>query len=144
MSQSSPLKRVLERQKIFRFILVGILNTIFGYGFYALLVFAGMKYTLAILFSTIAGIIFNFRTTGVLVFQNKDKRLFLKFLLVYALIYGLNVESAKMLNSLYSMSPYLSQAVILPFLATISYLLNRYFVFKEAKDKAGAELAVDS
>jgi putative flippase GtrA len=49
-----------------RFLAVGVLNTAFGYALFALLVWAGVWYPAAA--STIGGMIFNFNTTGRLVF----------------------------------------------------------------------------
>jgi putative flippase GtrA len=51
-----------------RFLAVGVLNTAFGYAFFALLVWAGLWYPAAAAASTIGGIVFNFNTTGRLVF----------------------------------------------------------------------------
>lgn len=69
-----------------KFILVGILNTAFGYGAFALLMYTGLHYSAAVVLSTIAGILFNFKTTGVLVFKNKDNSLIFKFIAVYTLV----------------------------------------------------------
>ena len=62
-----------------KFVLVGILNTAFGYLVFALLLFLGLHYTLAVILSTIAGVLFNFKTTGTLVFKNHNNKLIFKF-----------------------------------------------------------------
>ena len=83
------LKRVFKIP-FARFILVGIFNTIFGYGLYALFISLGMKYTSAVFFATILGVFFNFKTIGFYVFASKDHSLIIKFFIVYSLIYFLN------------------------------------------------------
>lgn len=112
-----------------KFILVGIVNTIFGYSVFALLIFLGVHYSLAVLLTTLAAILFNFKTIGVLVFNNKKNSLIFKFFLVYSIIYVLNVGALKIMF-LYRVNPYLAQAMILPFLAIISFHLNKALVFK--------------
>ncbi|MBQ8045896.1 MAG: GtrA family protein, partial [Bacteroidales bacterium] len=62
-----------------RFVLVAILNTLFGYGVYSLLVFLGLHYSVATLGSTVLGVLFNFKTYGVLVFKNTSNKLIFRF-----------------------------------------------------------------
>ena len=57
-----------------QFVLVGILNTAFGYGCFALFIYLGLHYTIAVLLGTCLGILFNFKTLGHLVFKNKQNR----------------------------------------------------------------------
>ena len=54
--------------RLVRFLVIGAVNTAFSYVIYALLVLIGLHYSLATLISTILGIIFNFFTTGRIVF----------------------------------------------------------------------------
>lgn len=119
-------------QKFIRFLLVGALNTLFGYGLWALLLYIGLHYTIASAIGTVAGILFNFKTTGCLVFENKNNRLLLKFLMVYGLIYLLNISllyGFELLN----INLYLAGLIILLPQAFLSYTLMRCFVFKEPK-----------
>ena len=66
--------------KFIKFLFVGGVNTVFGYSIFALFLFLGMHYAVATLFATILGILFNFKTTGVIVFNNKDNRADLQIL----------------------------------------------------------------
>ena len=66
-----------------KFLAVGVLNTLFGYGIFALLLFIGLHYAVASILATICGVLFNFKTTGTLVFNNNDNRLIFKFISVY-------------------------------------------------------------
>ena len=84
-------KDICEKYKIswnfIKFILVGILNTIFGYSIFAICNFLGFHYTLSTLITTILGVLFNFKTTGIIVFLNNDNKKLLRFIAVYCFNY---------------------------------------------------------
>ena len=90
-----------------KFIFVGVLNTAFGYLAYALLLFLGLHYTLAVVLSTIAGVLFNFKTTGTIVFKNNNNKLIFKFVAVYAITTTLGIIILRMaeLAGIYGMKP---------------------------------------
>jgi putative flippase GtrA len=122
-----------------RFILVGIVNTIFGYSLYVLLIFLGFRYNLAILIATILGVLFNFKTTGILVFNSRRNYLILRYCGAYAIIYFLNVVSVWLLLKAGS-NPYLAQALVTPAIAVSSYAIQRNLVFRaDNGDKAPAK-----
>jgi putative flippase GtrA len=115
-------------KRFMRFILIGILNTAFGYSLYALLIFLGLRFDLAILISTICGVLFNFKTTGTFVFNNRRNNLIFRYFGVYSIIYLLNVVYVwLMLKS--DINSYLAQAFVMPVLAVLSYAIQRNFVF---------------
>ena len=64
------LLRHAETRRFARFLIVGTINTLFGYGVFAALITAGLESALALALATIAGVIFNYFTTGKLVFAN--------------------------------------------------------------------------
>ena len=67
------IKKYLKKNQTFiRFIFIGVINTIFGYGIYLIFLFAGLNFALAVLLSTILGVIFNFFTTGRFVFNSTN------------------------------------------------------------------------
>lgn len=111
-----------------RFIAVGVLNSAFGYGCFALLMFAGMHYAPALLLATIAGVLFNFKTTGALVFKSQDNGLIFRFILAYAVVYLVNVSGVKLL-SLLGISPYYGGAILILPMAALAFLLFKRFVF---------------
>ena len=116
--------------RIARFVAVGVLNTLFGYGLYALLVSLGALPELALLFATIAGVIFNFFTTGRLVFRNSKNGLFMRFAAAYGFIYVLNALALRgLINS--GFAPLTAQAALLPFSVAGTYVMMRRFVFRE-------------
>lgn len=120
----------LFQQRFFRFLFFGGINTIFGYTVYGLSLFIGLQYALAVLISTVLGVLFNFKTIGKYVFANNDHKLFVKFLGVYAITYLLNTLILGFCHK-YNFNLYLAQAILTVPLAGFSYLLNKYFVFGE-------------
>jgi putative flippase GtrA len=114
--------------QLVKFLIVGGINTLFGYLIFAFFIFINFHYSLAALISTIAGIIFNFNTTGRLVFNNRNNRLIFRFFGVYLIIYGLNILFLKLLGSM-QMSMFIAGAVIILPVAVIAFLLNKYLVF---------------
>lgn len=119
----------MPKPKFFRFLIVGLVNTAFGYGLFAALTWLGLSYPLAIGLSTIAGIAFNFQSTGRLVFDGAPWQRIWRFVSVYALLYCLNVGSLSWLLTK-ELDIYLANALLIVPLAVLSYLLQRKFVFK--------------
>lgn len=116
-----------------KFILVGVLNTAFGYLAYALLLFLGLHYTLAVVLSTIAGVLFNFKTTGTIVFKNNNNKLIFKFVAVYAITTTLGIIILRMAE-LAGINLYLAGLVSTGICAIIAFLLNKNWVFKYEKN----------
>ena len=116
-----------------KFVLVGILNTAFGYLVFALLLFLGLHYTLAVILSTIAGVLFNFKTTGTLVFKNHNNKLIFKFVAVYTITTTLGIIILRMAE-LAHINLYLAGLVSTGICAIISFLLNKNWVFKYEKN----------
>ena len=117
-----------ERKRLILFFLVGGVNTLFGYSLYALLIFLHLHYALASLLGTIGGVLFNFKTTGTIVFNNHDNRLIYKFIVVYAVTYLINVSGLK-LFSIFNANMYMAGAVLVLPVALLGYGLQTKFVF---------------
>ena len=118
-------------EQIIRFLIIGAVNTAFAYGLYALFIFVGLHYTLAVLLSTIIGICFSFKTLGGLVFDNPSNRLIFKFFVVYVCCYFLNIGILRLFSqyiwgNLYAAGLFSSSVV-----AAVSFYVNKYFVFKK-------------
>jgi len=117
------------KNKIFaKFLLVGLLNTLFGYSIFATFIFIGFHYTIATLMATVIGILFNFKTTGTIVFKINKNSLIIKFVAVYSVIYVLNISCLKIL-SLYNVDIYIAGLLLIIPMAIITFLLHRHFVF---------------
>lgn len=121
------LNRTSEIQ---RFIAVGIINTLFGYGVYSLLLMIHVNPTLAIILASVLGVLFNFKTIGRFVFKNNNQRLLVKFILVYlvALLVNLSLEYGFFL---YWHNAYLAGLGSLLVTSVVSFVLNRNFVFQQ-------------
>ena len=123
-----PGLAALARNRFVRFLLVGVLNTAFGYACFAALLWTGLHYSLALALATVAGVLFNFRTIGGLVFGSTDARLLARFVLVYLVVYTGNVAGLALLQAA-GLNAFAGQAVLVLPAAIASFLLNRRFVF---------------
>lgn len=121
----------LRDKRFLRFIVVGGVNTAFGYSVFALLILVGAHYAVAALLSTICGVLFNFRTTGRFVFENRDSSLLLRFVGVYAICYVTGVLLLRLSRAL-GVDILLAAAVLAFPMAVFSYTLNRLLVFRVA------------
>jgi putative flippase GtrA len=117
-------------KRFVRFLMVGALNSVVGYGIFAGLVFTGLMPEIALLIATMLGILFNFLTTGQLVFGRRHGRYLLKFVAVYGAVYALNAAALRMMMSL-SIPPLVAQLILLPVAALLTYVALRTLVFKE-------------
>jgi putative flippase GtrA len=124
--------QALWQHRFVRFLIVGVLNSLFGYGIFALCVFAGMHYGLALLVATILGVLFNFKTIGKFVFGSHDNRLIVRFAATYAAVYGLNVEGVRLLKAA-GLGTYVAGAMMIIPMAAVAFLFNKWFVFNNAK-----------
>ena len=126
----SHLKHLIP---LLQFLAVGGLNTFFGYGLYALLIWLGLPLALAVLFSTIGGVLFNFVTYGRLAMGSPiTLKILPRFLAVYGIAYGVNVGLLKLLVH-EGLSPYLAALIMLPFNALAMFFCLRTFVFVRPK-----------
>jgi len=117
--------------RFIRFLLVGVLNTVFGYAVFAVFILLDLHYAVAALLSTICGVLFNFKTTGRLVFGSRDNSLLVRFFGVYAITYVLGVLYLRV-STVYQWNILIAAAVMMPPMAILSYTLNRLFVFVPA------------
>jgi putative flippase GtrA len=118
-----------RRAQPVRFILVGIVNTIFGYSVFAFMTWLGLHYTVAIGVATVLGVLFNFKSTGVIVFGSHDNLRLFRFILVYCVVYVANVLGVFFLLRLPIGNYVAGLLMVLP-LALLSYKLNQLYVFK--------------
>lgn len=128
MQPRSFNQRLAQTRHFLRFLIVGFINTVFGYIAFSLLLYSGLHYAVASFFSACAGILFNFNTTGRIVFKNSNHRLLVRFFQVYALLYLINLALLKLMV-IFAINLYLGSAVIVLPMAFLSYVLNKKFVF---------------
>jgi len=109
-------------------LLVGVLNTAVGYSLFLIALWAGLHYSAAIALATILGTLFNFKSTGVIVFQSHDHARLLRFVMVYGLVYAVNVVGVATLLQFGLQAWFAGLLLLLP-LALLSYVLNSRYVF---------------
>ncbi|CAN7665788.1 GtrA family protein [Variovorax sp. LjRoot130] len=114
--------------QLFRFLLVGGVNTVVGYVLFAAFVWAGVPYPLAIGLATVLGVAFNFQSTGRLVFGGAPLSQLWRFAAVYAVVYLVNVASVALLLKA-GLNVYVANALVILPLALIAFALQRRFVF---------------
>jgi putative flippase GtrA len=114
--------------QLLRFLVVGGLNTAFGYSLFAVLTYFGMRYPAAIGLATIGGVLFNFQSVGRLVFNGAPRSRFWRFVGVYVVIYLLNLGGVRLALGL-GANVYLANAITLIPLSLLAFILNRRFVF---------------
>ena len=129
-ARTMRLRHVFEL-RFLRFLLVGIVNTAFSYGVYAALLWVGLNYALANLIALLLGIAFSFKTQGRIVFRNPDNGLIGIFAASWLVIYLLNIALIHVFMSL-GLDAYAAGLVALPMMVALSYVAQRYVVFRAA------------
>lgn len=112
-----------------KFLAVGFLNTLFGYSVFSLLIYLELHYGVASLLSTIVGVLFNFKTTGKIVFNNSNNNLLYRFIGVYTLIYFVNIGLLRIFDIL-NVGMYEAGAILILPIACLSFYLNKTLVFR--------------
>lgn len=115
-------------EKFAKFLLIGGLNTAFGFLVYVALAKLSGSYLVGIVGANIIGPIFNFFTTGRLVFLSKSAKSFLPFLCGYGVICIVNIGLVAALTA-GGIGATWAQALCLPVLVVTSYTINNKIVF---------------
>lgn len=116
------------KSRFVKFIFVGMMNSLLGYTCFALFLFAGFHYSLALLMATVIGVAFNFKSTGTFVFGSNDNRLIIRFIGAYIVTYFINVIGIDALSYV-GVAPYISGAILIFPMAVMTFLFNKRFVF---------------
>jgi len=122
----------LERNRYVRFLLIGMLNTVFGYAVFALAFYVGASPALALLIATAIGILFNFFTTGQIVFNDRGTSRLPHFVFAYCATYLINLALLKIIM-LAGVNGLIAQAISLPVVAVCSFFILRRFVFTRGR-----------
>ena len=116
------------KQQFLRFLLVGLLNTVVGYSLFAVFIWLGLAYPLAIGLATLGGITFNFQSIGRLVFSGAPWSRLNRFAGAYVVVYVLNVAGVALLLG-FGLNVYAANALVILPLALVAYFLQQKFVF---------------
>ncbi len=112
-----------------RFLIVGAVNTLFGFVVYSVAILMGTAVWLALLAGTFAGVAFNFLTTGGYIFKDLSLKRFPRFLGAYLVIYLANLGLITLLSTWVS-DVIMAQAILTLPMAMGSYLLMARYVFR--------------
>ena len=123
---------------VFRYGLVGLLNTAFGYGLYALLIFVGLNLFVAQIVSHCTGALFNYFMFKRHVFRDSRGAIW-RYLGAYGLNYFLGLALLAGVSH-FVRSAYLAGFLALLAVAAINFFVLRFLVFT----KPGAPTAADA
>jgi putative flippase GtrA len=133
----------LARSQKFRFLLVGVANTVFGYLLFAgLLLAVGEKsYVLTGVISHLVATTLSFGLNRTYVFGSEGRILFdyLRFQMIYTLILAINLALLIAFVEFLGWPVLVAQAVCLCFVAVASYLGHKYFSFRRKGNSGSSE-----
>ena len=113
--------------RLWRYYQVGIVNTVFGYGVFALLVSLGVNIFVAQIVAHLFGVAFNYFSYSRHVFHDASASK-LRFLMAYALNYFLGMAVLAAAAMVFR-SPYIAGLLALLIASAINFLVLRKLVF---------------
>lgn len=116
------LKQDPDLRRFARFVVVGVVNTLFGYSVFTVLILVGAAPQVALTISFVIGVMWNYFTHGRFVFQNRGWKRFRYYVGAYVAIYLGNSAALHALLAT-GLHPILAQGLILPFSAVAAFLL---------------------
>lgn len=117
------------KRQFFRFLIVGGVNTLFGYGLFCLLVALRFNHIIAISVAYVCGVFFNFQTTGRFVFRTHKNSLIIRFTCAYVILYFVNLGCIEFFRYFIS-NWYVNGALTTLVSAIVAFAFNKYWVFK--------------
>lgn len=120
--------RAGEYRRFITFLLVGGVNTLVGYGIFAALILLGLPTSLAVIVGTVLGVLFNFASTGSIVFKSRSGRGLPRFIGVYVAQTALGIIGLRLLEEV-GVPTLIAGAIMLPPLAVFTYFALRRFVY---------------
>ena len=127
--QSMLMERNSEsRKRVWRFLIAGAANTVFGFAVYSVFILSGVAAWFALMGGMVIGTLFNFMTMGKYVFEDPTYARAPRFLICYAIVYGINLQALEWLSTVL-VDEILSQAILALPMAVIAFSLMKTFVF---------------
>lgn len=115
-----------------RFLLAGVMNTVFGIGVYAVLERAGVRLWLALMLGMAAGVAFSFVTMGAYAFRDLSLKRLPRFICCYVANYLVNLLGLHLLEPLVA-DAVVRQVLLTPPMAVFSYVCLSRFVFDRGR-----------
>jgi len=119
----------IKLEVVVRYGAVGLINTAFGYGLYAGLVFIGLNLFVAQILSHCTGAVFNYFMFKRHVFTRANHAV-LRYVGAYGLNYILGLTSLALVHHVIA-SPYLAGFLALLAVAFINFFVLRFLVFRD-------------
>ena len=125
--------RILDDQLI-RFVIVGGINTVVGYGTFAIMIFVNIHYLAANMCSTIIGVACSYILNKYFTFRSRKKSIMeiCRFISVYLFSFALGnlvlLAAVECMNT----TPYLAGGINLAATTIISWFGHKYFSFKNS------------
>ena len=116
-------------RRLWRYYQAGIVNTLFGYGLFALFVKLGLNMYVAQICAHVLGVAFNYFTYSRHVFEDSESSK-LRFVLSYAFNYLLGLASLAA-ASLIIHSPYVAGIISIVFVSVVNFFVLKNLVFFE-------------
>ena len=112
----------LRSARFLRFLVAGGINTLFGFTVYSAAIVLGAPVWAALMISLVAGIVFNFFSTGWYVFRDLALSRWPRFVLCYLATYGVNLQLIEWLSGWID-NDILAQAILAFPMAIFTYVL---------------------
>jgi putative flippase GtrA len=120
---------------LLRFLIIGSINTAFGFAVFSLLIYCGLDYVVACLIASCIGTLFNFKTLGNIVFRQPDNKLLFRFIGAYVFLYFLGILIIK-IGTNFLQNLYILGAISTLITAATAFFLHRYVVFHRKPHEA--------
>jgi putative flippase GtrA len=117
-------------QQFVKFLLVGAVNSIFGFAVYILFALSELSNLMVLIWSSSTAIIFNFYTMGSFVFSDIGVARMPRFIILYATVLIINLKLIEWLSPISGGRIHAMAIIILP-MACLIYLMQRCFVFRK-------------
>ena len=117
-----------------RFLIVGGFNTFLGWIIFSVSFYFFQSDSVALLFSIIFALGFNFFSHGLIVFKNLPYVRYYLFVIIYFFIYIVNYFLLSAIKHFFAYHSILLQLFIVPFIALLSFTLLSRFVFLNTRD----------
>ena len=132
MSIKSLIQKIISRQES-RFLMVGAINTLVGYGAYALFLSVGVPYLIANTLSTIIGVINSYLWNRFFTFKSKGKAMgeIIRFSFVYLISYCCSMVFLYLIVGQFGVNVYVAGILNLVMTTLISWFGHKNFSFKE-------------
>lgn len=136
----SKIKKIFEYQQI-RFLFVGGLNTMVGYGTYALFLWLGLNYFYSNSISYVIGIIHSYFWNKKFTFKSNDKSILeiVKFVSVYIVNYLVGIAFLSLFIKIFGINEYVAGVLNLVVTTLISYFGHKYFSFSKVNKGGNIE-----